>query len=783
MDSQELFSSDLSQAKAGDLKNIVLQYTRYWYLFLLGAVLSISVAFFYLRYYAVPQYIVSGTMLIKDDKSGQSLSNADALSDLNTFKATRNVDNEIEVLKSKGLMERVIRELDLVTRYYVEERITDREIYGEALPFRIVRNGLDSTMTGKSIIIHLKKNNFFDLEDYKGITTSHRFGQKIHKAFGSFTVITAGGQYNVGTKIIVYFQDIYQVANHYSQAINIKPVGKTTNVLNISLIDPMPERAKNIVDKLMQVYNDEAIDDKKQLGTSALKFLDERLKFVTTELSTVEKGVASYKSTNSLTDIAAQATSYAEQATNYDSQIAEWATQSEVLESLENYLKNNNNSIVPNSLGIKDETLAKLIGRFNEVELERQRMLRTMQPTSVLIQNTNEQLADLRVNILETLRNIKNGLRISVNNLKASSRQFQSKVQRAPALERELQEINRSQAIKQNIYMYLLQKREETALSLAATASAARVLDFAKGGDYPISPNKQTIYLMAVLLGLGLPMGGIYLSGLLNNKVRTQQDITSTVSVPILGEIAHNDENETLVVTTQSRSPIAEMFRLVRTNLHFAVAGKENIVLLVTSSMSGEGKTFFSINIGSSYAATGKRVLLLDLDMRMPKVAEQLELAEKPGIADYLTSNKILVSDIITSSDKVPGLFIAGAGSVPPNPAELMLSPKFAHFIEELKVNFDCIIMDSPPVGLVADALTLAHYVDLTVYIVRYDYTKKEQLSIVNNCYKNKTLTRPMIVLNDAKAKNGSNYGYGYGYGYQIDSKSKKRKKPTNYST
>jgi tyrosine-protein kinase Etk/Wzc len=779
MHSKELFPLNYEHTKSQDLKGLVMQYTRYWYLFLLGTIIAVGIAIFYLRYYAVPQFIVSGTMLIKDDKGGQGLSNADALSDLSTFKSTRNIDNEIEVLKSRSLMERVVKELGLFTNYYVEERITDREIYGPAVPIRILRNELDSTVAGQSFVVYLKSSNSFDLKDYTGVVTSHQFGQQIRKPYGSFTIVATTAKSAPGSRIVVRFQDIHQVANHYSSAITIQPVGKTPNVLSISLVDPIPARAKNIVNKLMQVYNVEAIEDKKQLSIGTLKFLDERLQFVTTELADVEKGVAKYKSLNSLTDLATQATDYTSQATNYDSQLAEWATQIEVLESIEKYMKSTDGqyALVPSTLGIKNETLTALIGKYNEVQLERERMLRTMQPTSFLIQNANEQLTNLRANILENLRNIRESLKITSNNLKSNSRRFQSKVQRVPAMEQELQEINRSQAIKQNIYVYLLQKREETALSLAATASAARVLDLAKGSDYPISPNKQTIYLMALLLGLGVPFGAIYLTRLLNNKVRSQQDVTSTVSVPILGEIAHSDTKEPVVVNRYDRTPIAEMFQLVRTNLYFATSTLESVVLLVTSSMSGEGKTFFSINISASLVATSKKVILLDLDMRMPKVATQLGLPKQLGIADYLSEDDVQIADIIHASAKVPGLFVASIGSVPANPAELIMSSKLKHLIQELKREYDYIILDSSPVGLVADALMLSTLVDVTVYIIRYNYTKKEQLAIIDNSYKNKTLTHPMLVLNDAKAENGSNYGYGYDYGYGTDKKTSKKKK------
>lgn len=776
MESRELFPLNAERPEPKNLANVLAQYTRYWYLLVIGAALGLGAAFVYLKYYAVPQYSVFSTLLIKDNKSGQGLSNADALNDLSSFKATTNIDTEIEVLDSKGLMERVVNELGLFTSYHLPGRLKNREIYGSQLPIKVLLNKLDSTARGKSFTINLEQGNRFRLEDSQGRIKAYSFGQQIsHPAYGVFTVVATASKQNVHGRIVVNIQDMQQVAAGYNQAIQIRQVNKNANVLRLSLTDISPERAKNILNKLMEVYNHEAVDDKNIMAANTLKFLDERLAFITTQLSGVEKVVENYKSANGVADIGTQATGYIGQASNYDKQLSEWAIQIDVLESIENYLRKpeTQSATVPSSLGIQDETLLGLIGKFNELQLERERMLRTLQPTNPLITNVNEQVANLRANILENLRNIKAGLRITSNNLRSSSRQFQTKIKRVPGMERELLEITRNQSIKQNIYVYLLQKREETALALAATASAARVIDPAMGGEYPISPNRQIIYLMSLLLGMGVPLAGIFLKNLLNDKVQVKEDVTITVAAPIIGEIAHNDENQTVVVTSGNRSAIAEMYRLVRANLHFASLGREKLTVLVTSSMSGEGKTFFSINLSASLVITGKRVVLVDLDMRKPKVAHELDLPRRPGIADYLVADDLTVDDIILTTEKVPGLSVIEPGTEPPNPAELMMTPKFAHLMHELKERFDYVIIDSAPVGQVADAFALNSFVDFTIFMVRYNYTRKAQLAIAKSIYDNKTLKSPLIVLNDAKKINGNNYGYGYGYGQPKEKRKK----------
>lgn len=768
MANSELFPLNSEQADAKDIKQILLQYTRYWYLFLFGTLISIGSSVLYLRYYAVPQYSVYGTMLIKDDKSGQSLGNTDALSDLSTFKSTRNIDNETEVIKSKSLMTRVVSELGLSTGYYVEGRVRDTEVYGRALPIKVLVDTLAPISPGQSFTVLLKSDSTFEVDNYTGHLDLHKFGQQIRAPYGNFTITAPASRSTTSGKIIVRFQNIEQVADYYNRAIGVQPVNKNASILYLVLTDPIPEKAKDVVNKLMEVYNREAIEDKSLMATNTLKFLDERLRYLTTDLSNVEKTVEKYKSGNGLTDIGTQATAYSDKASTYTTQLSDGTIQLEILESIEKYLQQSTDrsSIVPSTLGLKDETFMALIGQFNQLQLERERMLRTTQPGNPLVENINEQLIQLRIKLLENIRNIKRGLQITSNNLKSTVGQFQSKIRKVPGMERQLLQINRQQLIKQNIYSYLLQKREETAISLAATASVARVLDSAMGGDYPISPNRQSVYLIALLLGLGIPIAGIFVANLLNNKVQLQQDVTAVVNAPIIGEITHNTQ-EIVVVTKDSRSPIAEMFRLVRANLNFVAMGKSNLVLLVTSARSGEGKTFFSINLAASLAITGKRVILLDLDLRNPSIAKKLGLTDSSGITNYLVSDTVLVSDMIRQSTEMPDLFVITAGALSPNPAELMMSAKFANLIQELKESFDYIVIDTPPVGQVADAFTISSLIDYTIYLVRYNYTYKSWLTIAKNIVRGKMLGRLLLVLNDAKEENGGNYGYGYGYGYE----------------
>lgn len=776
MSDRELFPLKSERTEPKDLKGIINQYLQYWYLFVLGAVLSIGTAYVYLRYYAIPLYSISSTILIKDDKAGGDLAGAGGLGDFGIGKSSKNINNEIEVLLSKTLMERVIAELSLNVSYFIEGRVRDIEVYGKNVPIKLIINSLDSAAYGRAVSIRFKNNNSYELEEVDGKVSQHEFGQQVKKHYATFTVVAAPGAsrnaISSGQKIIFVFQDTKKVADYYNQAIMIYPNREDASVLRISLTDPIPEKGKSIINKLIEVYNKEAIEDKNIIATSTIDFLDDRLQYVTIELTEVEKDVEKYKRINELTDVSTQASNYLEQASDYNKQLSEWAIQIDVLESIERYLSKSTNQykLVPSTLNIQDPTLLGLISKFNELQLERERILRTTFPDNPLVLDLNEQLANLSHNILENLKNIKEGLVITSNNLKASSGQFKSRISKVPSMERELLEINRQQSIKQNLYLYLLQKREESAISLASNVTNSRIIDPAMSSDYPISPNSRNIYLISLLLGLGLPFGIVFFRNLLNDKVQDRKDVEQITGTPILGELSHNNTKETLLVKQGSRIPIVEMFRLIRTKLHFAAIDKENKIILVTSGISGEGKTFFSINLAASLVLTGKKVVLLELDLRNPKLLKGLNLPKGLGITDYLVSTDVYLTDLLMPQEEVPGLYVVGAGPIPPDPAELMMSPKLAHLISELKESFDHVIIDSAPVGQVADAFSLSPLIDSTIYLVRYNYTLKKQIELIEDIYRNKLLRHPLIVMNDAKKQQGERYVYSYGY-YQKDIK------------
>lgn len=750
-----------------DIKGLIMRYLRYWYLFVIGAAIALTAAHLYLRY-STPVYNVKATILIKDE-SGADLANSGLFGDMALLKANKSFSNEVLVIKSKGLMERVLIELGMEVSYFGEGRIKSPELYGGRSPIKAVIAQLDSAGLGRSFVVEVEDNNTFSIYEGDNKVSTHKFGEQIQKGYGTFTIVADSDITNDrGRRVLVRFNNLGKMANSYSKQLGVKSVNEYATVMELSLTDPVPAKGKDILNKLIEVYNRETINEKNLAVTKTIQFIDDRLVYLTQELTEVEKDVERYMQDNRLIDPAASGGMYQSTAHAYNQQIIENEIKLEILKSVESYLQKEDNKyeLVPTSLDIADPTLGGLITNFNELQNQRRRLGRSVTESNPVLRNVNEQLEILRLNILENIRNIREGLLVTRRSLQASARQFESQVRQVPSMKRELTDISRQQGIKEGLYLFLLQKREEAALSQAITPSNSRVLDPAAASGSPIEPQSTNIYLMALLAGLAIPFACIFLRDMLNDTVQELRDVEKGTSTPILGEIGHNESDKMLVITQESRSSSAELFRLLRANLQFAAGGKENKVILVTSSMSGEGKTFFSLNLAASLVMTGKRVVVLGFDLRKPKLTQGVNLPNSIGITNYLISDLVRIEDLIQFAPEMPELAIIGSGPIPPNPAELMLLPKIGLLLEELKASFDYIILDSSPVGQVADTLALAPYIDSSLYIIRYNYTHKKQLQIIDDLYKSRKLKHPMIVLNDAKKSNSYGYSYGYGYGY-----------------
>lgn len=746
------------------------KYLKYWYLFVACIGLSLAIAYLYLKT-TTYTFQVSSTLFIQEDKKGESALSGTAFNDLNMFNRTVTVDNEIATLRSRALLMKVMEDLNMGVTYFVEDPFKRIEIYGNDLPIQVKLVKANKYVYYQDITFTILDNKSFSIEE-KETRHVYQFNRKIRTP--NYTIeVTKGPAFHPDyPPVIVRFINLYKLAESYSGSkLDITPITKESNTIVLSIIDAVPRRSIDFLNKLIETYNYENVENKNKLALKTIEFINNRLKYLGADLTSTGQEVEQYKQANRVANVAADAQQSLQKSVEYNQQLSNIEIQKNVVSSLESYIEKPGSQfeMVPSTLGLPDATLAGLINKYNDLQIERQRLLRTAQPNNPIIVHVDEQLSGLKENIGESLRNIKKGLAITSSNLKSNSSQYESRILAAPAIERGLSERSREQGVKEGLYNYLLQKREEAALSVSATMPTSRVVDAPSSTSNPVSPKTSFIYLCAFFVGCILPASGLFIRDYLNTKVQGINDIEQINGVLILGELSHKQDKDTLVINKNSRTTISELFRYIRTNLNYMTDNITNKVMLVTSSMKGEGKTFFSINLGATLALVNKKVLLIEFDLRKPDLLKSLHLKNTIGLTNYFNSEASL-DEIIQSSNYQPNLYVIGCGPLPEDPAELLMGPRVAELFEQLRERFDFIIIDTSPVGQVADAFSLAPYTDASIYLVRHNYTDKTQLNILKDIFENNKLKKPMVVLNDAKSESFKGYGYG-GYGYNYTDK------------
>lgn len=757
-----------SVSAKGDFNETMTKYLKYWYVFAIAIVISLAAASLYLSN-ATRLYKVSSTLLIQNDFKGDGLLKGTAFSDLDMFHSARTVDNEMEVLRSRDLIYKTLKELSLETSYILEGKMKDQELYGETLPVQVIINKLDNQAYPEKLNLLIKDENIFMLQT-NGKNILYRFNQLIRGPGYSIKIVKGPAFRTDFPAIKIGFKDLYSMAESYSlSALTILPIVKDANTVSISLLDAIPQRGVDILNKLIQTYNEENVNTKNLVARNTIRFIDQRLKDLSSDLSVVEQGVESYKQLNRVTNMTADSELNLRTSGDYDQELSISQVQLDLIKSLADYLSQEDSKyeIVPSTLGIKDLTLNNLINKYNDMQIERQRLLHNNNPNNPLVLNINDQLAGLKVYLVEILRNVEGGLSLERNNLLAKSNQFESKIRNVPVVERGLLELTRNQSVKASIYQYLLQKREETALSLSATVPTSHLIDKPAYNTMPAKPREALIYIGSLFTGFLLPLFFFYGRDKLNSKVKDVSDVQLLGNTRILGELSHKEENNTVVVKKGSRTTISELFRYIQSNLGYLTNDYKSQVLLVTSGMKGEGKTFFSINLGITLSMVGKKVVIVEFDLRKPDLMRGINLKYEKGLADYLEDSKLDIDEVIKPSGVSSNLSVIGCGKLPDDPIELFTSDKMGLLFDELKTRFDYIILDTSPVGMVADAFNIAPYADASIYLVRYNFTERMQLSVLDDICENNKLKNLMIVFNDAKKQNMKTYGYGNGgYAY-----------------
>lgn len=751
-----------------DIFKILLNYLRYWYLFLISCIICIVGAYFYARYNVVPEYYASGKILLNDKEEGEGLQ---SFNNLGLIKSSKNIDDEIGVLQSYDLMLKTVKELEYDVSYYVTGRFSEIELYDKVVPFKVVLNDSTpilkyGTLGAVSIIDEYSYQIETFVDDESVNKTKHNFGERVSTDFGKFHVELTTDKFKTNDPVFVRFRDIRGIASFYNNKVRISNVNESGGgLLRISLTDAIPNRAVDVINTLIDVYAKSSAENKNFLSNATLKLIDERLELLTGELNVAEKGVENYKQSNDLINVESDASRFVSLADEVDRELAGLRSEINTLSTLENSIvQSSNQSFSPiASYNINSPVLSGSILAYNTEVQKRKNLISASGTGNPMLPEIDRQLIESRNLILQNVKNIKTQLLRNQSELSNKSSQYRSKISSVPTAERALLEINRDQGIKQSLYLYLLQKREEEALSISVPFSDTRIIETPQATSYPVTGGKSPIYMGALIFGLFIPFVWVFLKDKLNTKILEKEDIESITNTTILGKIPSNTGKDVVVVSGNNATPVAELFRLMRHNLKFLSQGKDNQVIMVTSGKPGEGKTFVSINIGASLAITGKKVVVLGFDLRMPKLMKDMALSYKYGLSDYIVDVKKNIEDITVPYEKEKNLFFIGAGPIPPNPGELMLNERVGELIEQLKATFDYVIIDTPPIGKVADAYSLNSYIDATLFVVRHNYTKKEELQVFNEISSNKRLKQPMIVFNDVKLEKSGVYSYGYG--------------------
>ena len=752
-----------------NLREFLEKYIYHWKWFALGLILALAGAFIYLRY-TIPQYEVESTILIQDKENESIYSELTAFEDLELVSNSKSqFSTEIGVLKSRGLMERVVEKLELNKTYYAKGRFRNSELYGSSLPFKINFFGKDSTLIHLDTLLSIipSSQTEFALLNKRGkIIGNHLFGENIVSKIGDFTVTpTSLTPIEIGQKIDISIRPIEPVADSYRIKTKIEPVNRKSSLINMSLIGANKEKSHDIIAVLLEQYIKESIIDKSLIAGNTDKFIAERIQAISEELTLVDNDVQSFKAGNNLTNLDTQTDLFLSSNTTLEKETLDLTTQLKLTDYVFNHLDKNNNDLLPTNLGLPGISLNESTLRYNEILLERNRLSQSTNDQNPVILNLDNQINNLKTSISQSLMNLKSTLAISLSDLKNQEYQLGSKITAIPKKERQFRDIQRRQQTIEALYLYLLQKREENAISLAVKTPNAKIIDtpYAKPGQ--AFPKRMFIFAIASVIGLSIPFVLLYLLFLVDNKIHSIDELNTISSVPILGGVPRYKRKNKLLLSETDTTSMTDVFRVLRTNMHFMLSkpteGAKTI--FVTSTIAGEGKTLTAINLAKILSMSSKKVLLIGGDIRNPKLAAYLKIPKKEGLSNYLATDSLRAENLIEHVSSI-NLDVLQAGTHSPNPSELFMNGRFDQLLAHAKANYDYIIVDTAPVNLVTDTIVLSEgRADLNVYVVRANYLDKRMIKVLNKLQESGQLQHLAVVLNDINSKGLHGYNYNYG--------------------
>jgi capsular exopolysaccharide synthesis family protein len=750
----------INNEESVDFQEIFFRYLGYWKHFVATLIVCIACAFIYL-WYATPTYRVSAKILVKDEKRGQTGTESNVFQDLGLLPSSGNVDNELEILKSRSLMHRVCDSLKWHVSYYTREGIKNIEIYKDS-PIELYLNNATG-VTGWLSVALQEDGKFLVKDDEMDFSASLHAGEKADSPYGELTLHFSGG--SAGYPVWIHVGN-----SHLLPDLNIVNTNKSSGVFEISTVSSCPRKSEDIINTLVYFYNLTAIADKRWSNDQTINFINERLDSISLQLEKIEKKVEAYKKVNELTNIEAEAGLYLSTGSEYDKRISDLEIQQEMLVSIEHFLLDEANryNVVPSNIIVNDASLLSIMNAYNEMQRKRREYSAGTTSVNPLMIKLDKQLQLQRNDLLKSIQSTARNYETTLKGLKQKGTTYSSKIRNLSTNEREYYEFARQSKFVESIYLYLLQKREEAAISISMITPNAKIIDEAYIDPLPVQPKRAIILLAALLLGFIIPIVAIYLKEMLNFKIRDKDELSRLVKAPILGVVSEGKKAYAdIIIQEGDRSHAVEMYRQLATNLKFIMSGVYDKVIMITSSIPHEGKSTFAINLGLTWATTGRKTLLVDLDMRASKITDLLSVTSPRGMSNYLSNVQLSPQEIIVPSRQHANLDVALAGVFPPNPVALLWNKRLEEFFTYARGHYDYIIVDTPPTLVVTDSLIINRISDASIYVTRADVTHKKMMLHAEELYREKKLKNMAYVLKGITSGKSS-YGYGYGahYGY-----------------
>jgi capsular exopolysaccharide synthesis family protein len=779
-------------SSSNEIRQSVDLLLSHWKIILFCVTIALFLGYTYLRY-ATYEYNASATIKIRDEKQSQKLPSIEEMSKGGLFSdGTNKIKDEIETIQSRTLIANVIKALNLNISCYAEGSIKEREIYVNP-PVKLNFFASDSIIHNVDTTLYIKvkspteflafKNegkSIIDRDDKKG--KSYKFGERIKTGFGDLLIIPNVGNYapDIGSNLKIRISPISKIVNIYQRSINIS-TETGSSVIKLNLNDTKSQKAVDILNQIIAEYNDDVLYEKEAVVKTTSDFINNRLQQVFKELEEVEYTAEGLQKRNNLTALGSQAELNLQRGQQLQSQISATSNNIAMITFMEEEIRSENRSsdLLPSDIGIGDSNSALIIKSHNDLVAERDRLLKNSTDKNPVVIQLNTQISALKSNLQNSLKSMKETSQLTLNSLNKDNARIQGQLYTAPTKARQFRGIERQQSIKESLYLYLLEKREESAIRLGMYAPSAKIVDKAYSSHRPVAPNRMIVYIASLIFGIGVPIAFIYIADLLNTKIYKKEDLVNLLDIPYLGDVPKTSKKKKLIDKVDY-SPKAEAFRIIKSNIDFmlgSVRGRAK-KLFITSTVPQEGKSHTSTNLAMSIAYSGKSVLLIETDIRMPKILEYLNISDKPeqGLSDYIADNSIKPQDIIIKHKINKFLDIIPSGTIPPNPSELLMSSRIDDLFNHFDKKYDYIIADTSAVGIVSDTLLISKLADMFIYVVSADKIDRRLLKhVAQPLFDQKRLPKMTMLLNSVSLGRKGYGGYGYGYGYGNNPNKKKK--------